>query len=169
VAIRVRRARRGDEPAVAELHVRCWKEAYRGLWPDDFVAALDPREHAPDYEFESTEEGALETLLAVEDETIAGFVTFGVSRDEDAPGLGEVAALYVDPDRHRAGIGSHLMADARRNLRECGHESALLWVLDGNARAREFYEREGWVPDGSTRTEQPYGAVSHVSRFRREL
>ncbi len=92
-------------------------------------------------------------------------MTFGPSRDEDAVGLGEIYALYVDPGRHEGGVGRMLMAHARRRLRKAGFEAAVLWVLEGNDRAASFYEREGWNPDGATRVEEPYGIVSHVRRF----
>jgi GNAT superfamily N-acetyltransferase len=194
VATSLREARRGDELAVAEIHVRAWQEAYRGLIPAEFLDALDPRERAARYTFESPDPAAPTTVLAVlseggaEDgpsltncrevrsgsssaprERIAGFVTFGPSRDEDAQGFGEVYALYVDPDRYQGGVGRLLMAEARRRLRDSGFTAAILWVLDGNTRAASFYEREGWRPDGARREERPYGVVSNVHRFRRKL
>jgi ribosomal protein S18 acetylase RimI-like enzyme len=174
--------------------VRSWQEAYKELMPAEFLAALDPRDRAGRYAFESTEEGAPTTLLAVPgeggdgddpsltnsgevrsgsppspEEALLGFVTFGGSRDDDAEGLGEVYALYVDPERHRSGVGRMLMAEARDRLAEAGFGEAILWVLDGNDRARSFYEREGWSPDGATREENVYDIVSNVSRFRRRL
>jgi hypothetical protein len=30
-----------------------------------------------------------------------------------------------------------------------GFDGALLWVLEGNARARSFYVAHGWSPDGA--------------------
>jgi len=174
VAISLREARRGDELAVAEVHVRAWQEAYRGLIPAEFLDALDPRERAARYTFESPDPAAPTTVLAVEAgedgaEAIQGFVTFGPSRDEDAQGFGEVYALYVDPDRYQGGVGRLLMAESRRRLHEAGFTAAILWVLQGNTRAANFYEREGWSPDRATRVEQPYGIRSTVDRFRREL
>jgi ribosomal protein S18 acetylase RimI-like enzyme len=65
VAITLRDARRGDELAVAELHVRSWQEAYAELMPAEFLAGLDPGERAQRYEFEGPE-GAPRTVLAVE-------------------------------------------------------------------------------------------------------
>ncbi|MGH2938550.1 MAG: GNAT family N-acetyltransferase [Solirubrobacterales bacterium] len=171
--IRLREARRGDELAVAGVHVRSWQEAYRGLMPDEYLDALDPRDRAARYTFESGDPAAPTTVLAVGEEggeeVLLGFTTFCPSRDADAPGVGEVVALYVDPDRHRRGVGRLLMAEARRRLGEAGFTEALLWVLDGNDRAASFYEREGWTPDGATRVEHPYDIVSNVSRFRRSL
>jgi ribosomal protein S18 acetylase RimI-like enzyme len=102
-------------------------------------------------------------------EPLLGFVTFGESRDADTRGFGEIYALYVDPVHHRGGTGRLMMAEARRRLAEDGFREAILWVLDGNERARRFYEREGWVADGARREEKPYDIVSNVSRFRRRL
>jgi ribosomal protein S18 acetylase RimI-like enzyme len=167
---RLREARRGEELAVAELHVRSWQEAYGELMPAEFLAALDPRDRADRYWFED-EEGPTTVLAfsAEEGEPLLGFVTFGESRDEDAKGLGEVYALYVDPDSHRGGVGRMLMADARRRLAADGFTEAILWVLQGNDRAAGFYEGEGWEPDGATREENVYDIVSNVRRFRRAL
>ncbi len=196
--VELREARPGDEPAVAELHVRSWQEAYRELMPAAFLAALDPRERAGRYTFGSDADGGPTTLLALDDGkaceggdggdpsltkgevrpgsppsplvgSLLGFVTFGGSRDDDADGLGEVYALYVDPDRHRGGVGRLLMSEARERLAEAGFTEAILWVLQGNDRARGFYEGEGWKPDGATREENPYDIVSNVARFRRPL
>jgi GNAT superfamily N-acetyltransferase len=173
-AVELREARRGDELAVADVHVRAWQEAYRGLIPDEYLDALDPRDRATRYTFEADDPAAPTTVIAVDgagdgEEQILGFTTICPSRDADAPGLGEVVALYVDPERYRGGVGRVLMAEARRRLREAGFTEALLWVLDGNDRATSFYEREGWTPDGARRVEHPYGVVSNVSRFRRSL
>ena len=63
MAARLREARRGDELSVAEVHVRSWQEAYRGLMPGEFLAGLDPRDRAGRYRFEA-EEGPT-TVLAL--------------------------------------------------------------------------------------------------------
>jgi GNAT superfamily N-acetyltransferase len=174
MGVALREARVGDEPAVADIHVRAWQEAYRGLIPDEFLDDLDPADRAERYAFDGDDPDAPTTLVAVQEgedsgEVILGFATFCRSRDLDAPDHGEVVALYVDPDRYESGVGRQLMAAARRRLWEAGFVDALLWVLDGNDRAVRFYEGEGWTADGATRVEEPYGIVSNVSRFRRPL
>jgi ribosomal protein S18 acetylase RimI-like enzyme len=168
VAVVVRAARPGEELAVAAIHVRSWQEAYHELMPAEFLAGLDPRDRAGRYDFGGGE-GAPRTLVAVDDGRIAGFVTFGASRDDDARGLGEIIALYVDPERYQAGLGSTLMEAARAALRDSCYEAAILWVLDGNDRAARFYEGEGWTRDGARREENVYGIASNVTRFRRRL
>jgi len=59
--------------------------------------------------------------------------------------------LYVRPESWGTGVAGALHDRAVAALREAGVETARLWVLEENARARRFYEKRGWRPDGSTR------------------
>lgn len=47
--------------------------------------------------------------------------------------------------------------------------SATLWVLTSNARARSFYERQGWADDGAVKAERRGTAVLEEVRYRRRL
>jgi len=62
--------------------------------------------------------------------------------------VGEVGALYVHPDWWRRGVGRVLLDASLAFLREQGYGVATLWALEDNARARAFYEAEGWHDDG---------------------
>ena len=42
-----------------------------------------------------------------------------------------------------------------RRIRDAGHASAWLAVVGGNARARAFYERQGWVDEGQFTHDAP--------------
>ena len=60
-------------------------------------------------------------------------------------------SLYVIPDYWGRGVGNHLYEIAISGLRDHPVTTAELWVLEANARARGFYGRRGWHPDGLTR------------------
>jgi GNAT superfamily N-acetyltransferase len=62
--------------------------------------------------------------------------------------FGEIYAFYVHPDAWGTGVADDLMAAALDALDADGWESALLWLLAENPRARRFYERHGWSFDG---------------------
>ena len=47
--------------------------------------------------------------------------------------------------------------------------SAVLWVLEQNHRARRFYEREGWWPDGARASEDVASLSLPTVRYRRML
>ena len=82
-------------------------------------------------------------LVFEENGVVRGFVAYGPSRDEDGHGMLEVYTLYVDPASWGMGIGSALMAQVPPD------QPVSLWVAERNARAREFYARNGFAPDGA--------------------
>jgi GNAT superfamily N-acetyltransferase len=78
----------------------------------------------------------------------------------------ELRALYVVPEAWGTGAAQALTEVALAAVRADGHEEAVLWVVDENVRARRFYEREGWEPNGLTRTT---GLGPAESGYRRRL
>lgn len=154
--MRIRDTTAADARAIAEVYVRSWQAAYRGLMPDDLLDSLSVEN--PEQEWGSwlaspaPRQGC---LVAEEDGKVVGFVRFGSSRDEDAAeDAGEVYAIYVVPEAFGTGTGRELFAHANRILRERGFTAATLWVLEANERARRFYEAAGWRPDGAITTER---------------
>lgn len=158
-----------DALEIAGVHVRSWQVGYRGLIDDAFLDALEPKQRAGLHNLGSSGPAAQETVVAVLDGEMAGFSTFGPTRDADAAGAGEIYALYVDPPHWGAGLGQMLLADSRRRLLTRGFTEGVLWVLLGNDRAERFYGEDGWERDGAERDEDPYGPVVRVRRFRRRL
>jgi GNAT superfamily N-acetyltransferase len=77
-------------------------------------------------------------------------------RDGDIVGIAaragnELRDLYVVPAVWGSRVAKELMDAALGDIREDAATEAVLWVGEANARARRFYEREGWVASGATR------------------
>jgi GNAT superfamily N-acetyltransferase len=67
---------------------------------------------------------------------------------------GWLQSLFVVPDEWGRGAGARLHDAAVELLRQHATDAeaeARLWVLEANERARRFYERRGWRPDGERR------------------
>lgn len=158
-----------DSLAVAQVHVRSWQVAYKGLLPDAYLDRLRPEDRAQRYDFAATDPSRPSTIVAVEAGVIVGFATLAPARDLDVRGDGELCALYVDPERWGQRIGRALIEQARARLYGRGFRRAVLWVLTGNDRAERFYRRDGWEPDGKSRTESAWGVRVDEIRFRRVL
>jgi len=80
-----------------------------------------------------------------------GFVSFGASRDDDAPAdRAEIWALYVKPSYWSSGAGRLLLQAVLRQIRVQGYSSVSLWVVVGNERAIRFYERAGFVAESES-------------------
>ncbi len=67
------------------------------------------------------------------------------------PGALLIDGLAVDRDMRGAGIGSLLLQAVEDHARQSGHRQLQLDVVDTNPRARELYERRGFVPVETSR------------------
>lgn len=92
---------------------------------------------------------------------VVGFASFGPARDAvegpEVPGVANLDALFVHPDRWRHGIASRLVEAAVAAMREHGYRWGRLFTPQG-APAERFYRARGWTPDGRL-------AWHHVLRF----
>nr|WP_296071724.1 GNAT family N-acetyltransferase [uncultured Actinoplanes sp.] len=156
-----------DIDAVAGVHVRAWRTAYAGIVPDDYLAGLDPAVFAERRRTQSLRLGQ-HTLVAERDGRVVGFASFGPYRDEDdfVPDMGELYAIYVEPDSWSTGAGRLLLEAAKAALRADGFPDMRLWVLEENHRARRFYERAGLAPDGTRQTYTPRGTTAELPELR---
>ncbi len=72
-------------------------------------------------------EGALALSLVAEDEgEVIGYLAASAARIGTQDGWGLIGPLVVLPSRHRQGIGTALMAEALRRLRETSRGAALV-------------------------------------------
>lgn len=145
----VRPAMVGDAAEVARIHVETWRHAYKGIVPDSYLDGLSVERRA-EFWGKTLSESTAGTLVAADARGhVVGWASFGVSRDEDGRGLGEVYAVYLQAADWGKGIGRELMAAAERGLAEQGFSVFTLWVLELNSRTRRFYEKGGYKPDGA--------------------
>ena len=151
----VRPATDADVPGAVAAYLRSWRATYRGLVPAPMLAALDPDETATRWRRTLADPNGRSTLVAVRGGTVLGTASFGPYRLEQRPGspvdptVGEVYAIYVDPAGWGGGTGRALLAAAVCRLRAAGEAPVRLWVAEGNERARRFYTRFGFRPDGT--------------------
>lgn len=142
------RATAEDAPGIAQVQVRAWQEAYRGIVPDAHLAGLRAEERAARWREWLAREGT-ELFVARAGSGIRGFCSVGLSRDSDAGrGVLEISAIYVHPDHWRAGLGRALLDAALGAASRRGAPAVTLWVLEENGRARAFYEARGFRCDG---------------------
>jgi GNAT superfamily N-acetyltransferase len=170
----VRPATLADADAIGQVHVRSWQSAYRGKMPRGYLDGLDQARHSAAWRriMEQTHPSRSGVLvMAAEGGAIAGFASFGPSRDGDTDPrvTGEVFAIYADPDAWGTGTGRALMGSAVAELARLGYADAILWVLDTNDRARRFYTLAGWEEDSAHKTDGSRGFDITEIRYRRTL
>jgi len=151
----IRKATQEDIPAIAALHIEGWKGAYGGLVDQAYLDSLSVEQRTKDWQGWMAS-GESDSLIAELDGRAAGFITTGRTKTPP-PGSSpirplysaEIYALYLHPDFWRRGIGTQLLKQAARDLKDQKHSSLCLWVMDGNARGKAFYEKMGGQKVGS--------------------
>lgn len=140
----IRPLRKTDDPlAVARVYVESWRSAYRDIVPQPYLDALSPGRWAG-----GLDRDGHQSLVLIQDGIPVGTAAAGPSRWPGYPDFGEIVSLYLLPDRVGKGWGRPLLAAAVETLAAQGFRDILLWVLAENARARSFYERNGFQPGG---------------------
>lgn len=143
--VAVRRATLADAPALADVHVRAWRETYPGLLSEALLASLSVAEQESAWREILRGPDAAGAWLAEHDRAVVGFVHVRAPQDADAPRPVELGMLYVLAEHHGGGVG-HALVDAA-----LGDRPAYLWVARDNPRARRFYARQGFAPDGASK------------------
>ncbi len=131
----LRPATTADAADLARIWREGWRDGHLGHTP---VALVEARTDA------SFDRRAMERVSQTTVATIDGNVVgFTVIVDDEAE------QVYVDRAARGSGIAALLLAEVERQVAVNGHQRAWLAVAAGNARARQFYERSGWVDDGA--------------------
>ncbi|GAA3239962.1 GNAT family N-acetyltransferase [Pseudonocardia petroleophila] len=169
----LRDATPADAHAVATVIVRSWRVAYRGQLPDDVLADLSVPDRERLWSEILTGPPRTRTVVATIGPVVVGVAATGpplVPADRGDPTVGDLYALYLDPDLWSRGLGTRLHAAALDRLRSGGCTHAGLWVLATNERALRFYHRHGWIDTGRTQVDRgPGGVELHERRLRRSL
>jgi ribosomal protein S18 acetylase RimI-like enzyme len=163
--VTVRQATSADALAIETIRVRGWRVAYRNVFPPRELDAMPVDETRWRQRLDDPPAG-WSTFVAEANGAVVGFAAVGPSRDER--GIGELYAIYVEPDAWARGAGRELIVCAEGRLRE-QYSEATLWVLEDNPRARSFYERAGWTTDGARKAEERLGVRAPEVRYRKRL
>ena len=158
----IRPLEKSDVPRMAEIHVFGQRTAYRGVVSDEFLFGEMTVEKRIKYFAETTAE-----VYVFDDGIIKGFITLGPCKDEGNEDSLELYRIFVDPLMSGGGIGGKLAAHFEEIAVKRGHNKICLWVLEGNTKARIFYEKLGYVPDGAKRI-SGYFAVPEM-RYAKEV
>lgn len=158
---------RNDADAIADLHTRSRRVAYRGLYGDAFLdqALFDVSRTTWRARFDDFDP-AHDLILAAMDGGEPVGLAFASFRLKPAVGC-LLDNLHVAPERKGGGLGSALLAEtARWLIKDHGGASLHLEVYAPNEAALGFYARKGGVEAARFREEVPGGREVEVVRYR---
>jgi len=160
----MRPATENDSMSLAIVHHFAIKETFSGL-VDQYVTerSLEYCEKAWEKRLASNE---CTTRVLDAAGQVVGFAAVTESPDEELKDIAsEVDRIYLHPSVWGKGYGKDLMRWCEEEIKSRGYNIAALWVFAVNARARAFYEKLGYGPDGCKKTV----FETEILRYRKEI
>jgi GNAT superfamily N-acetyltransferase len=192
VAVVIRSGSAADAAQVAAVQREGWFAAYGGLIAHEIIDRVTASDNGARVRQTFRTRPWQQMIVAVAQPSgnqppgvpagpgVVGYASFGPEVDVLAPWppprttagaegrIAELYALYVHPGWWSTGTGRALMDWVLARTSGAGYLSIMLWVLKDNTRARKFYERAGFSPDGASNVLDGLGGVTEV-RYRRPL
>lgn len=144
--ILIRPYMQNDAAEVAAVHVQAWQQAYVGIIDTEILDALEvdayKRRWQEGYD-RYKDDPTRGTLVAVTNNEVFGFLSYGPARDANSPIAMEIYAVNIIKRYWGIGVGHALFAEARKKLQALKARQTYLWVLQDNHRAQNAYRRWG--------------------------
>lgn len=137
-----REATVADCVAVAEVHVRSWRESFAGIVPQSFLDGMSVEKRAAAFAEGFAAESYMMYVAEAAGRGVVGFADFGEPRENIDAYEGELYAIYLLPEFQRKGVGERLFKLGVEFLVGGGKGSAYLLALEVSPY-RRFYEKMG--------------------------
>ena len=146
----IRKEKREDVFDIAHIVTVEWNSTYRGIVSDSELQRLrETEEERAKKAYDEFDEKNNKCFVAVIDNKVVGFASYGVTDDPDFENTAELRALYVLDDYHGLGIGRKLVNATIEEFKKQGFNKMIICCLKGNP-FNEFYKHIGgkYVKDG---------------------
>jgi len=154
-SIRINRAGEADLSVIADLAGVIWRACYPGIITTAQIDYMLAQMYAPQTMREEIRSQGIHYELLIAGGKPAGFASWGPA----GPGVMKLHKLYLLPELHGRGLGSHLLQHVEQEVRRAGAQRLILSVNKRNARAIAAYQRNGFTAGESVVTDIGGGFV----------
>ena len=140
--MQIRKALPIDALGITIVNVYTWKTQYTGLLPDELIDLRIREIKKNSDSIKKRIENGTNYYVALEENTIVGFCSFGKSREEEYKDYGEIYAIYNLEGFKGNGIGRSFFDIAIKYFKEQGFEKFIVKCLVNNP-SEEFYKHMG--------------------------
>ncbi len=129
-----------DRLSISRIYEESWKYAYKDIIPQEFLDSIPTGRWVS-----NLDKPEMHHLVAIDNDTFIGTSCICKSRFPEFKDYGEIVSIYFLPEYIGKGYGRQMLKAAINELAEMGYNNILLWVLEDNHRAIEFYGKNGFV------------------------
>ena len=138
--IHIRKAKISDAKDITYINITTWKDAYKGLLPDDFLANRNLSEKRIEYIENQIKNKNDICLVAELDNKIIGYCIGGIPRQYADIFCYELRAFYVLPEHQKIGVGKAIFNKFKEIV---SGKPFYLYTLSANSKAINFYIKNG--------------------------
>ena len=144
----IERTKPGDEADLAYIQTESWKAAFRDILSPEILESCTQLGKATSMYRRLLEQDKGNGYLLRVDGRPHCIAWWDATRETDMPGYAELICIHSLRDNWRKGYGSKMMERVLQDVRSAGFSKIMLWVFEGNTRARQFYSRHGFAFSG---------------------
>lgn len=137
----IRKKKLEDCRIVAEVTVKCWNEAYKGIVDDIFLKEIKTKIDELTERAEKSLNNDNEKYVLEVNNKVVGFINFSESNQEEYNGYGEILAFYILEQYHGYGFGRKMFEFAVNELSK-KYNKIIIKCLSDN-KTTKFYEHMG--------------------------
>lgn len=142
--IEIRKAKLKEAKEIVDINVKEWRSTYSTILPEEIIKNVESNIEERVTKFENYIKNDNNIFVALVDDKIVGYDSYGKARNEDKTNCGEIYACYILDEYHGLGIGRMLVVKAMEELLKEGFTTLVTGCLDGNP-ANEFHKSIGGV------------------------
>src|SRR3989339_1767119 len=136
---KIRKAKISDAYGIANVHVKSWKETYKGLVEDDYLKGLSIEERSKKWKEWLNPSKTSWSFVAINlDKKVVAFISGGFSRNKKIKFGGELYAIYILKKHQKKNIGYMLTKNLCSELKRNGIKNMYTCVLKDNPY-KSFY------------------------------
>lgn len=142
----IREANLSDAFSIAKVNVDTWRTTYKGTVSDEYLNELSFHKMEKKWTnfINNSSRDKKYIFVADDDENgVIGFASCGIEREIVNSSNGELYAIYIMEDYQNRGIGRLLFNCVVKKLEELKFNFMLIWALEDNHEACQFYELMG--------------------------
>ena len=139
MSIIIREAVFDDIERIVQINIESWQNSYNSIIDNDDLFSINKNNRIKKYQ-ETFHDKKI--LVAIIDDEIVGYVWYRINLS-DLLYNNEIVALYVDLKYRKLGVGKKIFDAVVCKINKIGSSNLIIWCLEENYNARNFYERLG--------------------------
>ena len=139
----IRKAVSVDSKIIGRVHSIAWKQTYQNFFPKAYLEEDSPEKREKEF-MEALNNKSISYLILEDNSEATGIVKL-IFKQQTI----EISSFYILEEFRGKGFGTQAFAFIKKLAAD---KTVILWVLENNSAARNFYEKMGMIFSGETRT-----------------